>query len=171
VSALTESGFRFGFAGDEAVRHDQRSGDGNTFWPGVDFRVMEVGRQVWIEVKSWSFGRDTDRTEGKRAAADYADKLEGRSANLFRDEIAAKFLGTTAYLAWSGLGIPERVLYVVLLEPPSRGSRALLGPLRDRLRERFKQAQARPWGRRIAVFVVDGQGYRDQFPGFTLTRE
>ena len=171
MSVYKESGFTFDFGAASAIAvHDKADPhDGNTFWPGVDFRVADGGREVWIEVKSWSYRRILDRVERRGAMKDYEAKLAQKTTEEFRDEIVAKFLGTSCYLGWSGLGIQPRVLYVVFLEPPDRGSRALLGPFRDRLRDEFKNAQARPWGKRIGHCVVDLQGFQQKLPGYTVT--
>jgi hypothetical protein len=167
-----ESGFAFDFsAAVGSVVHDKDAPhDGNTFWPGVDFRVLETDGQVWIEVKSWSFKTIIDKIERQQAKKDFAAKMIARSADEFRDDIVAKFLGTTCYLYWSGLELPQRVNYIVFLEPPDRGSRALLGPFQDRLRNQFKSAQARPWGRRIQYRVVDLAEFQKAFPKYPVTR-
>ena len=168
-----ESGFRFDFtAANDSVIHDKADPhDGNTFWPGVDFRAIENNaHEIWIEVKSWDFKRFLDRTARKQAKGDFLAKFVREGAEEFRNDIVAKFLGATCYLAWSGTGIPQSVHYVVLLEPPDRGSRALLGPFQDRLRDQFKQAQARSWGHRIIYQVVDLAEFQRQFPNYPTKR-
>ena len=130
--------------------------------------MFEESRELWIEVKSWSFKRIVDRTERRTAKRDFARKLINRAADEFRTEITLKFLGTTSYIAWSRLGIPETVRYVVFLEPPDRGSRPLLGPFQDRLRDQFKNAQARRWGRRIQFKVADLPEFQREFPDYPI---
>ena len=173
MSVYEESGFRFDFtAANNSVVHDKADPhDGNTFWPGVDFRVFENNdHQVWIEVKSWDFKTFLDRMERKRIKRDFLAKFVKEGAEEFRNDIAAKFLGATCYLAWAGLGIPQSVCYVVFLEPPDRGSRPLLGPFQDRLRGQFKQAQARGWGHRITYQVVDLAEFQREFPNYPTKR-
>ena len=75
-----------------------------------------------------------------------------------------------SYLAWSGLGAPARVFYVVFLEPPSRGSAPLLNVFRECLRNEFKNAQATPWGAKIQYEVVDLARFQTLFPNYPVTR-
>ena len=172
MSVYEESGFAFDFTAalNSAVHDKDAPHDGNTFWPGVDFRVFSTGKEVWVEVKSWSFKKILDSVERKSAKKDYRTKLLQGRADEFRDDIVGKFLGTTSYLAWSGLGVPNRVFYIVFLEPPDRGSAALLGPFRDRLRDEFKNAQSRPWGHKIMYEVVDLARFQSLFPNYPVKR-
>jgi len=170
VSVFEESGFRFDFAkADKSVIHDKTTAenDGNTIWPGIDFRIFEQKRQVWVEVKSWSFKKIVDKAERHHASRDYRIKM---GADGFRDDILAKFLGTTSYLVWSNRGIPSKVLFVVFLEPPNRGSRALLLPFQDRLRDTFKNLRQQPWGGRIGYVVVDMQAFMSVLPDYPVVR-
>ena len=148
MSIYVESGFRFDFsAAQGCVIHDKAEPhDGNTFWSGVDFRIFEPNCEIWIEVKSWRLGRVADQTERKRRSADFNSKFLSDRIIEFRDDIVNKFLGTTSYLAWSGKGVPERVQYVVFLEPPNTSSQPLLESFQLQLRDEFKNAQARSWG-------------------------
>jgi hypothetical protein len=169
---IEESGFRFDFSQARDYRlHDKTGerGDGNTIWSGIDFRIIEHDHEVWIEVKSWSFKRIFDRVQQTTAKKDWQKKM-GEELERFRDDILQKFLGTTAYLAWSGTPLPDRVVYVVFLEPPDAGSAALLGPFRDRLRDRFKNAQARTWGRRIQYDVYNLPRFSLEFPQYLVTQ-
>ena len=152
------------FWDEPEVNLNPRWMDEITFRPGVDFRVFESQREVWIEVKSWSFKLIHDRIERRTARKDFTQKLLKDATDEFRNDIITKFSGTTSYLVWSGNTIPRAVLYIVFLEPPNRGGRALLGPFQDRLRNQFKNAQARPWGKRIAYRVVDISGYQHISP-------
>lgn len=168
-----ESGFSFDFrAALHSVVHDKAEpfGDGNAFWPAIDFRVVESDYEVWIEVKSWSFKAILDRVARRSAKKDFESKLLKKGADEFRNDIVGKFLGTTSYLAWSGHKLPASVCYVVFLEPPDRGTRPLLGPFQDRLRDEFKNAQGRAWGKRIQYWVVDLSGFNKDFPQYPVTR-
>ncbi len=174
-----ESGFLFDFtAANHSTIHDKGgpdednpdaaiTRDGNTFWHGVDFRVMEDSQEVWIEVKSWSTQQINQQMAWRSIDKDYKTRTK---ANELRDEIIDKFLGTTSYLTWSGTGIPNRVLYVVLLQPPNRRSAPLLLPFRDRLRDKFKNAQSRSWGGRIVYEVVDLAQFQSLFPHYPVRR-
>jgi len=167
LSVLSESGFSFDFSASPggAVTHDRVSGDGNTMWPGVDFRVAEHDREIWIEIKSWSFKRILEKVERYKSNRDFKQKM---IADEFRDEIFSKFLGTTSFLSWSGIGLPNSVTYVVFLEPPNRGSRALLQPFRDRLRDEFKNTRDLSWGSRIGLEVVDLEQFRAKLPNYPV---
>jgi hypothetical protein len=171
LSIFDESRFRFDFsaASGGATIHDKNDDgcDGNTVWPGVDFRVKEANKEVWIEVKSWSLQSILDRASRRGAHRDFTIKM---AADQFRDDIVAKFLGTTSFLAWSGIGIPQKVNFVVFLEPPNRATRALLSPFKDRLRDEFKNAQARAWGRKLGFMVVDFELFTSEFPAYPVTR-
>ena len=169
MSIYEESGFQFDFtAANFSAIHDKATPhDGNTIWKGIDFRVFENNdHQIWIEVKSWDLKRFANQPARRKAKDQFCAKLTENGA----DDIVRKFLGTTCYLAWSGLGIPQSVHYVVFLEPPDRGSRPLLGPFQDRLRGQFKQAQARDWGGRITYQVVDLAQFQRQFPNYPTKR-
>ena len=173
MSIYEESGFLFDFtSASNSTIHDKAfPNDGNTFWPGVDFRVFEGHREVWIEVKSWRRKLVHDKVERRTTQKDFARKLIDDAASEFRDDIVSKFLGTTSYLAWSGNDIPRAVLYIVFLEPPNRGSRPLLLSFQDRLRDQFKNAQTRSWGKRIAYRVVDMAGFQELFPHYAVKRK
>lgn len=165
-----ESKFTFDFTvARDSVDHDKIDGDGNTFWDGVDFRVAEEGREVWIEVKNWRFKLMPNSAERLFAQRDFQGKLSNKThyMDAFRDEIVHKFLGTTCYLAWARIDVPEEVYYVVLLDPPNRGSRALLLPFQDRLRDQFKNAQSR--GFRIKCKAIDLQGFQQEFPDYPVS--
>ena len=169
MSIYTESGFQFDFdAALHSVIHDKADPhEGNTFWPGIDFRIFEDNRQVWIEVKSWSTKQIHRQGQQRSAHQDFTHKMK---ADEFREDIFNKFLGTTSYLAWSEIGIPNRVFYIVFLEPPSRGSAPLLNVFQDRLRNEFKNAQAAAWGRKIEYEVVSLARFQALFPNYPVTR-
>lgn len=79
-----------------AIRHGVTPGDGNTVWKGVDFRLSEANREVWIEVKDYS-----DPAVPEKHQQDAGEKFgKDVSNNDFRFLIEAKFTGTVAYLAW-----------------------------------------------------------------------
>jgi hypothetical protein len=154
-----------------SVIHDRADPhDGNTFWSGVDFRIFEPNLEIWIEVKSWKFGRGSDQTERKRRSIEFNQKFLDDRLKEFRDDIVIKFLGTSCYLAWSGKGIPERVQYIVFLEPPNVGSQPLVEAFTLELRDAFKNAQARSWGRRITYKVVDLEQFKAEFPNYPVER-
>jgi hypothetical protein len=169
-----ESGFWFDFrAANDSVIHDKEMDsdgnpqDGNTCWPGVDFRVFENDREVWVEVKSWSHKYIRGFAQQNKSRRDFLSKIR---SDEFRYKIFGKFIGTTSYLIWSGKHIPERVFYVVFLEPPNRGSLPLAMAFGERIREEFKNVNNRPWGNRIRYIVVDMARFQSQFPNYSVTR-
>ncbi|MBC7528100.1 MAG: hypothetical protein H7308_11175, partial [Chthonomonadaceae bacterium] len=93
MSTYDESNFRFDFTqAQRSVIHDKAEPhDGNTFWKGVDFRVFEAKREVWIEVKSWSSMRFRDPDERKSAKIKFVKEKMGDEIEKFRDEIVNKF--------------------------------------------------------------------------------
>lgn len=158
MKRIDEHPFKFLFPdGTDCKKHDSTllGDDGNKIWQGIDIRVVEHSREVWVEVKCWSFKKILERARRHATKRDF--QLRAASVDL-RNEIVQKFLTTTAFLSWSRIGVPEKVLFEVFLEPPNAGSSPLLGPSRDALRDEFKNAQSRPWGNRIAFRVVDKQG-------------
>jgi hypothetical protein len=168
MKEIVERPFCFRFPDTvHCVRHDgtDPGDDGNKIWHGIDFRIIGPPREVWVEVKSWSFKKILERSQRHAAKRDYSLRTAGLE---LRDEIVQKFLATSAVLSWAGIDFPSKVLFVVLLEPPNSGVRPLLGPFHDVLREEFKNAQSKPWGRRIAFKVVDKNGYSALFPGYEV---
>ena len=99
--------------------------DGNSSWPGVDFR-LEVDSQtwIWLEVKNWRM----------RRAHTFAHSLSEK----FATEMRGKLLGTAAYLAWRSQFTQARVSYVLLFQPPTGADAALLGPFNVLLRSKIK---------------------------------
>lgn len=172
MSVYREKNLRFDFSSAQgSVIHDKAEPhDGNTFWDGVDFRVFEPDREIWIEVKDWKFGRGSDRTVRNQRRIEFNQKFLDDHLKEFRNDIVHKFLGTTCYLTWSHKGIPERVQYVVLLEPPNVGSQPLVESFALELRDAFKNAQARSWGRRITYKVVDLEQFKTEFPQYPVER-
>lgn len=166
MNIYEEPPFSFDFSlAKQCARHDKPSPeDGNTFWPGVDFRIIESNREVWIEVKSWKCKSLQNRTERKRIQSDFDKKFVNKDIDEFRDAIVSKFLGTTCYLAWSGIGVPNKVCYIIFLEPPNRGSNPFLLTFARHLGNGFKNAQARSWGRRIQVKVVNMTEFQRELP-------
>ncbi len=170
---IYESPFIFEFPdGIVCLRHDALdNGDGNNVWPGIDIRVEIPGRHLWIEVKSWNIPDLQDETLKTRISKDFQSKLATKKMEKFRDDIFGKFLGTTSFLSWSGIGIPENVTYIILLQPPTRSGSALLGPFQTRLREHFKNAVSTKWGRRIKYQVMDVDAFRKAFPDYLITNQ
>ena len=160
-----ESGIEFDFTSAvAAVRHDESppKGEGNKVWPGVDFRVDEGSRELWIEVKSW-----VRKKQAEQIAADREFPKALASEDL-RMWIVDKFLGTTAYLAWTGAFVARRVLYVIVLDSPRRDRTALLGAFSQRLRASFPKTH--PWTHPVVHLVTDLETFQTQFVQYPCRR-
>jgi len=59
---------------------------------------------------------------------------------------------------------------VILLEPPRRSLTPTLATFQQRLRDEFKNAQARNWGGRITYKVVELNGFLAEFPDYPVER-
>ena len=162
---VEESGIEFDFTNAASLAlHDRArpTGEGNGTWPGVDFRVDEGARELWIEVKSW-----VRKTQPERVAAEKEFPKVLASEDL-RVWIVDKFLGTTAFLAWTGTFAPKEVIYVVLFDSSRRDRTALLVSFKDRLRASFPKTS--PWTHRIDYVVLDLETFQTVFPHFPCRR-
>ena len=153
-----ESGIEFDFSLARTVcEHDMTTSkcygvshpDGNTGWPGVDFRVEDEYGWIWLEVKHWQ-GRMRGSFAHKVQDKDYAAEMRG------------KFLGTTAYLAWNGMFTPAPLRYVLLFEPPTSSDRYLLAPFQDLVRKEMNAAIKL----KIRVLVMSIDSWNDVFDRF-----
>lgn len=154
MAIAEESNLRFDFGDHEYAFHDQR-GDGNTNWKGVDFRIkLEVG-WLWLEVKNYN---RTDEQEAQRASNSYQKVTEKGGLMIFTE----KFLGTTAFLAWSEKFNAEPLHYVVLLEPPLNADAAILSTATQELKSNIQPMA----GKRVKVAVVNLAGWNQFYPEF-----
>lgn len=124
--------------------------EGNTVWPGVDFRIEDSDGEIWIEVKNWR------GTKGKR---NYLSKMKSRS---FAEEMRAKFLGTTAFLAWNGNFRKALLHYALLFESHPKADPCLLGPFNDLLRSQLPI----PNRLEIKVFVMNLEKWNETYPEY-----
>jgi hypothetical protein len=156
VRKCVESQIEFDFSAARNVfEHDTTSSkcqgtstaDGNTFWPGVDFRVEDERGWIWLEVKNWR----------GRMRGSFAHKLKSQS---FADEMRSKFLGTAAYLAWHGTFAPVSIRYVLLFEPPDTSDEALLATFQDLIRAEM----AAPRRLNISIYVWNLDTWNQEFP-------
>lgn len=123
--------------------------DGNTYWPGVDFRIEDDNGWIWLEVKDWR-GRMAGSFGHKMRSKDYAEQMRG------------KFLGTTAFLAWNQTFQSDPVRYILLFEPPTTFDRSLLAPFQDLVRKEMNAA-----GRlNINTYVMRLDGWNAVFDYF-----
>jgi hypothetical protein len=75
-------------------------------------------------------------------------------------EMRGKFLGTTAFLSWTGLLPNTPTRFILLFEPPHQLDAALLGSRMMRLRE---QIQDRRWSPPVAVSVLTLSEWNSRF--------
>jgi len=144
---FVESGITLDFAAARsAVRHDSADGHGNRVWPGVDFCVEDDAELLWVEVKNWQPSGLPARLRGAKRRA-FVGAL--KSGSLVRG-LRGKFLGTTAFLAWTGQADLRPVRYIALVEPLRPTDSPLLMAVNDRLRS----PMAGPWRCGITVAIM-----------------
>ncbi len=122
--------------------------EGNTVWPGVDFRIEVSFGSIWIEVKNW-----------RRMPGKFAYRMKSKS---FAEEMRAKFLGTTAFLAWNGNFSKAALHYVLLFEPNPRTDPSLLGPFLDLIKGELNI----PRELKIDVFVMTLDKWNQTYPDY-----
>lgn len=154
-----ESDIEFDFSNAlQVFEHDTTSSkcegdsiaDGNTVWSGVDFRVEDNAGWIWIEVKNW---------RGTKGKSDYLSKLKSKP---FAEPMRAKFLGTTAFLAWNGNFDIAPLHYVLLFEPHPRADRSLNAPFQDLIRSELPI----PNRLDIKVFVMNVSKWNETYPEY-----
>lgn len=166
MSGLRESGIEFDFSAATAVVRPDKEPSGGVC-PNVDFRVDEATRKLWIEVKSWHPSRFKTVDERAAKTREFLGKL---TSGEFREKLVAKFLGTSAYPAWTGTFVAKPLTYVIVLDsaPLRRDQAALLGPFKDKLKQSFPKAA--PWRAPIAHVVMDLETFRTQFAHYACRR-
>ena len=161
---VEESGIEFDFTAAESVMRPDKEPSGGV-WPNVDFRVDEGERELWIEVKSWHPSRFKTQLERIAKTKEFIGKL---SSDEFGRRIVSKFLGTTAYLAWTGEFAPKKVVYVVLLDSAHPRRSPLLVSFKDRLKPRFPTTP--PWTHSITHVVMDLETFQARFARYPCRR-
>ncbi len=158
-----ESGLEFDFSKAHVVyEHDRTSAkcdgsstaDGNTYWPGVDFRIEEDTGWIWLEIKNWR-GRMQGSFRAKLMSKAYAE------------EMRSKFLGTTSFLAWNNAFTSGSVRYILLFEPPTPFDRALLAPFQDFVR----QEMSHPDKLDIRTYVFDVRSWNTVFTDYPVRKQ
>lgn len=158
VTKCEESYIEFDFsAASHVFEHDTQcprckgvsQADGNSLWPGVDFRLWDDAGWIWLEVKNW------------RVSARNAYRKKMRSG-AFAAEMREKFLGTAAYLAWraDAAALPAGLTLVFLFQPPAGADPVLRGVFLQLLRNQLHNA-LQPVGLRLAL--VDVSSWNDHF--------
>ena len=163
MSLFVESGIEFDFTrAVTVVEHDKAlsaSSDGNTTWPGVDFRLEYAAGWIWLKVKSWEPSRIAPNRRGGNRR--FNSKMRSKA---FCQEMREKFLGTSAYLAWDNRLLLAPTRYILLFEPPSPSDVALLGTFLTILEGQFPIP--RKWRSDITVAVVTLSQWNLRFPDY-----
>jgi hypothetical protein len=162
VSIVVESGIEIDLThARNYVKHD----DVNRIWPGVDFVIDNGAETLWLELKNWEpFDLPPHRRGGQRRS--FLCKM--RSNVFFRETLLRKFLGTTAYMSFTGAMPTMPVVYIILLESPKLDS-ALRLHANNRMRELLRPHAAWTPAIRVAVLnVADWNALYPQYPARTL---
>lgn len=164
MSIVQESGIEFNFnSAAQIFRHDDSGPgcDGNkSIWKGIDFRVNNGSTWLWIEVKSW----DPTRVDPHRRGGNQQKFIGKMRSKEFAAEIRAKFLGTSAFLAWNGTFLPADVVYIVLFEPPRSVDKALMGALLTKVDSMF--VHNFPWAQSISCVLLDVDDWNFYYPQY-----
>ena len=164
ASVFVESGIEFDFTKALFVKeHDKPlspTSDGNTIFGGVDFRIEDAQGLLWIEVKSWHLSRFSSKDRGGQTRS-FLAKMQSKSLPL---TIRSKFLGTTAFYAWNAIPLPEKLRFVILLEPPRSQDMALMVAFQDRMRS--KMNPPRSWRLKLTLNVVTLAGWNLYFSDY-----
>ena len=161
MSVFVESDIEFDFTkATSVIEHDKISGHGNSHWPGIDFCVEDAAGWIWLEVKSWDAGRfPASRRGGQRWS--FISKMRSSS---YTKELRVKFLGTTAYLAWTGQFTPAPTSFILLFEPPAPIDAALLVTQSHRIRSLIPNLSK--WSHPIAAVVLPLAEWNARFPDY-----
>lgn len=152
-----ESGIEFDFSSAlSGAKHDVV----NRIWDGVDFLVEETTRWIWLEVKNGEPSVLPPRRRGGQRRA-FLSKM--KSKRFFTEELRAKFIGTSAFLALTNQHPAKNIVYVALLESP-RFDSAL--KLHATTRMRGLIPRRGPWFVNVEVAVVDLADWNNRFPGY-----
>jgi hypothetical protein len=161
VSVLVESNIEFDFSrATQVIEHDKQAGDGNSVWPGVDFRIEDPPGWIWLEVKSWD---PTHIAPARRGGTRWSFICKMKSKP-FAAEMRNKFLGTTAFLAWTNAFPLSDTRYIILFVPPKPLDKALLGTHNQLLRGHFPKTA--PWAQPIRVSVLTIAEWNLRFPQY-----
>ena len=156
MSVYVESNIEFDFtAATTVIEHDKATPThpggpvhNNSIWPGVDFCIEDAsGDWIWLEVKNWN---PTHITPNRRGGSRWSFLCKMRS-NEYAREMRAKFLGTTAFLAWKNAFPLAPTRFVLLFEPPHPLDAALLGSRITRMQGLIPR---RHWAQPITVSIL-----------------
>lgn len=86
----------------------------------------------------------------------------------FTAEVRGKFLGTSAYLAWTNQFPSTRVRYILVFEPPQPLDAALLVTQSTALRSQIPNL--RKWSQPISVAVLTMAEWNMRFPDYPANK-
>lgn len=161
MSVLDESRIRFDFSRATSVtKHDDRHGDGNGIWPGVDFRIQESQGWIWLEVKNW----DPTHIAAKYRGGNRWSFMCKMRRKAFTKDVREKFVGTTAFLTWKNIFPLVPTQYVLLFQPPHPLDSALLVTFQTRLQSQLPNL--RIWAAPMTVTVLDATEWNQRYPDY-----
>lgn len=162
MSVFIESRIEFDFTrAVSAVPHDKPApGHGNSLWPGVDFCIQEGTDWLWLEVKSWDPAPILPKDRGGSRWS-FLCKMRSKE---FAKEARGKFLGTTAFLAWSNRLPLAPTRYILLFEPPRPLDAALLVTFQTRLKPQVPDLAV--WAAPVFVAVLDLAEWNRRYPDY-----
>ena len=162
MSVFVESRIEFDFTrAASAVQHDKPApGHGNNVWPGVDFCLQDDLEQLWLEVKSWHPAHFAPKDRGGSRRS-FLSKMKSK---VFTQEVRNKFLGTTAFLAWTNSFAPAPTRFILLFQPPRPLDAALLVTFQNRIKSQVPNL--RVWQQPIYVAVLDLAEWNCRYPEY-----
>lgn len=162
MSVFIESRIEFDFTQSVSVTpHDARpGGHGNSVWPGVDFCIEDGGECIWLEVKSWDPTHVPAKDRGGQRWS-FICKMRSKE---YAKEMRGKFLGTTAFLAWSRRFSLAPTRYILLFEPPHMLDSALLVTFQSRVKSQVPNL--RSWAEPVFVAVLDTAEWNRRYPQY-----
>ncbi len=162
MSVFIESRIEFDFTRAAAVApHDKSApGHGNNIWPGVDFCLQDGAEQLWLEVKSWHPAHIAARNRGGSRRS-FLSKMKSKA---FTQEMRNKFLGTTAFLAWTDQFALAPTRFILLFQPPRPLDAALLVTFQSRIKAQVPNL--RTWQQPIFIAVLDLGEWNRRYPDY-----
>ena len=162
MSVHVESGIEFDFTqAVSVIAHDKRpGGQGNNIWKGVDFCPQDGPEHLWLEVKSW---HPTQVAATRRGGTRWSFICKMKS-KAFATEILYKFLGTTAFLAWTNNFTLAPTRYILLFQPPHPLDAALLVTFQSRIEKQVSRPKI--WYQPIYVAVLDLDEWNRRYPDY-----
>ena len=166
MSVYAESNIEFNFSlARMVIEHDKSTPThpggivhNNSIWPGVDFCLEEItGEWIWLEVKSWNA---THIAPHRRGGSRWSFICKMKS-NEYAKEMRGKFLGTTAFLAWTNSFPVAPTQFVLLFEPPKPIDSALFGSRITRMRSLIPNRAI--WAHPISVSILTVSGWNARF--------